>query len=111
VLSLGLSLGATVPFAMVDYLSTHATHAWITGGERAGATNTPIDFGDVCIGAAQETRDRCQNHGLDRDNPISIFAARQFWAAQYSMQRLRALTALFNQTSTTAPSPPTLPQR
>ena len=93
VLSLGLSLGATVPFEMVDYLTKHATYAWITGGERAGANNTPIDFGDVCIGAARETRDRCQIHGLDRDNPISIFAARQFWAAQYSMQRLRAATS------------------
>lgn len=92
VFSLGLSLGATLPFEAVDYLTKHATFAWITGGERAGTNGATLDFGDVCIGAAAQTQHACQLRTLDRDSPVSIFAARQFWAAQYAMQVLRSVT-------------------
>ncbi|MEZ4332637.1 MAG: hypothetical protein R3F35_12825 [Myxococcota bacterium] len=77
-----LTGGATLPLTFIDYLRSHATFAWISD-ERPpvgiGAIRT-ADFGAIAIGGPTP--------GVAAADDVSIRSGRQFWVAQYSMQRL-----------------------
>lgn len=72
-------VGVPLPLPLIDRLRSHQTFAWL-GDERLVSDGQLLDFGDVAIGRAFA------------DGSVSDLAARQFWAAQYATQRLRAGT-------------------
>lgn len=71
--------GVPLPIPIVDHLRSHQTFAWI-GSERLASEGQRLDYGDLAIG------------GAFADGTVSTMAARQFWAAHYTMLRLRAGT-------------------
>jgi hypothetical protein len=72
-------VGVPLPLPVIDRLRAHQTFAWLSD-ERLANEGQQLDFGDVAIGRGFA------------DGSVSDLAARQFWAAQYATQRLRAGT-------------------
>jgi hypothetical protein len=71
-----------LPLEAVDYLTKHATYAWITPEQPGNAAQ--INFGDLATGM-----------GFDTEESYSHFASMQFWAAQYAMAGIRSTTSLW----------------
>jgi hypothetical protein len=72
--SAALTAGGTMPLYVVNALREHRTMQWLTPESRG--TSGSIDLGSWQIG------------GSTADGTLSTMAARQFWAAQFTMFRL-----------------------
>jgi hypothetical protein len=73
--------GVPIAVPALDQLRTHQTSEWETPWRRV-ANGASRDVGDVVIGAG----------GNMLAGPMSFMAARQYWAAHFTMLRLRAGT-------------------
>jgi hypothetical protein len=84
--------GAVLPIQELDNLRSHTTFQWLFAPARLVSDDQTLDLGDVAIGGSFSVAVSGVPVGSSEGGAVSQMAARQFWAAQYSMHRLRAGT-------------------
>ena len=88
--------GAAIPKEVFDYFRSHETYVWELPGEREAADGEVLKYSNVCVGDRFPFGDKSAcgfRNNLDQDPStmtVSEMAAREFWAAQYSMARLHS---------------------
>jgi hypothetical protein len=85
--------GALPPIVQdIDEPRSHRTFEWLFAPARLVSDGQTLDFGDVALGGSFSVAISGVPAGSSEGGAVSQMAARQFWAAQYSMHRLRAGT-------------------